>query len=367
MVDAVLLLNDGKQFCGKSIGKLGVAMGEVCFTTSSTGYQHTITDPSFAHQIITFTFPHIGNVGINSRDFERSRPFAKGVVLRNNITLNPSHVSNYIDLNKWLKDNDIVGICGVDTRALTRHLRIYGSINGIISSEKMMSIGEIKKNIYDYNLVAEKELSKVVTGVGVNINNSSFKNKKKVIIVDFGMKFGIKEQLTCVDVIVVPASNDFAKIILAHNPDGVILSNGPGDPEVAAKYAVQEIKKILKTNVVVFGICLGHQLLAIALGCKTVRMSNGHRGANQPVRNIYTNKIEITSQNHGFVVNDVGLPLNIEITHRSLFDNTIEGIKVAGKPIFSVQYHPEGSPGPHDSRHLFHEFINEMNKKSTVG
>ena len=366
MQNAILVLEDGKFFYGKPMGKIGVTTGEVCFTTSMTGYQHTITDPSFANQIITFTFPHIGNVGINHNDFERSAIFSKGVILREESANEPAHTSSYSNMQQWLEDNKLVGICKIDTRALTKHLRTFGSMNGVIySSRDAVNFSEARKHLSDCQLMKGQELSKVVTGIGVDFSKTDEVSerevsRKKVAIIDFGMKAGIARYLKNVTPIVIPATNNFAEVAMSFNPDGVILSNGPGDPEATAQYAVQEIKKLLERNVAIFGICLGHQILAIALGCRTKKMISGHRGSNHPIYNLNTKKVEISAQNHGFVVDEKTIPEGVEITHRSLFDNTVEGIKLKNKKIFSVQYHPEGSPGPCDSNYLFQEFINNL-------
>ncbi|MBQ4875391.1 MAG: glutamine-hydrolyzing carbamoyl-phosphate synthase small subunit [Rickettsiaceae bacterium H1] len=362
MHNAVLLFKNEKFFYGKSLGKLGITTGEICFTTGITGYQHTITDPSFAGQIITFTFPHIGNVGINDKDYERDKIFAKGIILREEITRNPSHPSSYLNIDEWLKKNNIVGICGIDTRALTKHLRDCGSIEGVIySSKNKIDTEEVKKHLNSCKSMKGQELTGYTAGIAIkNDNTKNQINKKKVIIIDFGMKTGIINNINDMNIIIIPGKDNFAERVISNKPDGIILSNGPGDPEATAKYTTEEIKKLLELNLPIFGICLGHQLLAISLGCKTKKMKNGHRGSNHPVYNLSTKKVEISSQNHGFTVDEKKLPDNIEITHKSLFDGDIEGIKVKNKPIFSVQYHPEAHPGPNDSRYLFQEFTNYL-------
>ncbi|WP_341808634.1 glutamine-hydrolyzing carbamoyl-phosphate synthase small subunit [Wolbachia endosymbiont (group E) of Neria commutata] len=355
MQDAILILQDGKCFWGRSIGKKGKCIGEVCFTTGMTGYQHSITDPSFADQIITFTFPHIGNVGINYKDNEGEKIFASGVVVRE---LSPeSHPSSYINLNDWLKKNNVVGISGVDTRALTRYLREHGSQNGMICSPD-------EKHALD-----ELKAYKSVSGIGitnkVSLSNNFKDNldtKYKVAVVDFGVKISIASRLIelgCAVELIKPSAG-FARKILNMNPDGVLLSNGPGDPEEIGESVVSEIDIIIKSKIPIFGICMGHQLLAITMGAKTIKMENGHRGSNHPVYDVNSKKVEITSQNHGFTVDSASLPSNVEVTHISLFDNSIEGIAMKDYPVFSVQYHPEEAPGTHDSHYLFRRFIDNI-------
>jgi carbamoyl-phosphate synthase small subunit len=353
--DAVLVLQDGKCFWGKPIGKKGKCIGELCFTTGMTGYQHTITDPSFADQIITFTFPHIGNIGINYQDNEAEKIFASGVVVRE---LSPaSHASSYISLSDWLEKNDVVGISGVDTRALTRHLRENGSQNGMIcSSDEKHALDELKEY-------------KSVNGMGTTNKVSLHSNVKKdlnakykVAVVDFGVKISIVSRLIelgCAVKLIKPSAG-FAQKILSMNPDGVVLSNGPGDPKEIGESVVPEIDTIMNSNIPIFGICMGHQLLAITMGAKTVKMDNGHRGSNHPVYDVSSGRIEITSQNHGFVVDSASLPNNVEVTHVSLFDNSVEGIMVKDYSVFSVQYHPEEAPGTHDSHYLFGRFIDNI-------
>ncbi|MDD9331825.1 MAG: glutamine-hydrolyzing carbamoyl-phosphate synthase small subunit [Wolbachia sp.] len=355
MQDAVLVLQDGKCFWGKSIGKRDKCLGEVCFTTGMTGYQHTITDPSFADQIITFTFPHIGNIGINNKDNEGEKIFASGVVVRE--LSFESHPSSYISFNDWLEKNSVVGISGVDTRALTRHLRERGSQNGMIClSSEIHMLGELK----EYRSINGIEITNKVS-LHSNFNNNP-SAKYKVVIVDFGVKASIVSRLIELDCTIelIKPDKGFAQKILNMNPDGVVLSNGPGDPEEIGKSVISEIDMIIKSGIPIFGICMGHQLLAITLGGKTVKMCNGHRGSNHPVYEISSGKVEITSQNHGFVVDLTSLSSNIEVTHISLFDDSVEGIMIKGRPVFSVQYHPEGAPGTHDSHYLFRRFIDNI-------
>ena len=355
MQDAVLVLQDGRCFWGKSVGKEGKCLGEVCFTTGMTGYQHTITDPSFANQIITFTFPHIGNVGVNYKDNEGEKIFASGVVMRE--LSFPSHSSSCMNLHNWLRKNNIVGISGVDTRALTRYLRKHGAQNGMIClANEVSELNELKEY---------KPLNGIEVTNQVSLSNN-FKNDPaflyKVVIVDFGVKIGIVsrlKELGC-SVELVKPNGGFAQEILSMNPDGIMLSNGPGDPQEIGMSIVSELDVLIKSKIPIFGICMGHQLLAITLGARTIKMDTGHRGSNHPVYNKNTGKVEITSQNHGFVVDSRSLPSCIEVTHVSLFDNSIEGIMMRGRPVFSVQYHPEEAPGTHDSHYLFKRFIENI-------
>ncbi len=377
-VDAVLVFPDGTKFYGFGIGAKGETSGEICFNTSITGYQEILTDPSYSGQIINFTFPHIGNVGVNSSDIEAKQIRAKGLIVREDITLPANYRSNQ-DFHQFLIDNKITGISGVDTREITKKIRRDGAKNVIIYYGDDLS-DKIINTIYDkikiandlngVELASKASENKVYNwqnqGKWVQDNNSynTVSNLKyKVVALDFGAKLNILRCLTNVgcEVVVLPATASFDEII-SQNPDGVFLSNGPGDPSETGKYAIHTIQKILAQNIPLFGICLGHQLLALAVGAKTIKMSQGHRGANHPVQNIATKKVEITSQNHGFSVDKNSLPANIEITHISLFDQTIEGIKIVNKPAFSVQYHPESSPGPSDSSYLFDDFI-ELIKK----
>ncbi len=360
MHEAILILEGGKTFSGKPLGYHGITIGEVCFTTGMTGYQHTITDPSFANQIITFTFPHIGNIGINQYDNEREKVFANGIILREFPIGSPSHPSSIISLHEWLLANKIVGICDVDTRAITRYIRDQGAVNGIICSGPHIDIEKAKQELSLCPKMAGQELALKIAKQKGNINHCNRKSNKKVVIVDFGMKAGIAQQVSHMDVIIVSASENLAEEVLSYQPDGIILSNGPGDPEATAQYSSPEIIKLLDTNIPLFAICLGHQLLAISLGCRTVKMKTGHRGANHPVYNLETKKVEISSQNHGFVIDENTIPDNVEVTHISLFDKTIEGIRLKNKPVFSVQYHPESCPGPNDSHYLFERFIDEI-------
>lgn len=376
-VDACLLLADGTVFLGNAIGANKKTIGEICFNTGMVGYQETLTDPSFAGQIITFTFPHIGNVGCNNDDIEANKVFASGLVIRENIT-EPSNFRSETHLNNWLIKNDIAGICGIDTRALTRHIRKNGAQNAIIfrlgtyylgfkeeidkASEELKKYPQMEGLDLAKNVTTEKpyEWAKEewsLTPQALNPKPQAY----KVIAIDYGMKHNILRCLTSrgCKVTVVPAQTG-AQEILAQKPDGIFLSNGPGDPAATGSYTSSILRELIASGVPIFGICFGHQLLATALGGKTTKMAQGHRGANHPVKNHITGTVEITSQNHGFAVLANSLPEGITVTHTSLFDGSVEGLRVEGKPIFSVQYHPESSPGPHDSAYLFDNFIKMM-------
>ena len=376
--DAVLIFADGSKFYGYGIGKEGLAIGEVCFNTSVTGYQEILTDPSYSGQIINFTFPHIGNVGANDEDIEAKKVRANGLIVREPITNSSNYRAN-ISFNEWLKKHNLTGISGVDTRQITKKIRQDGAKNVAIVFEENLSEKSIEeahkkiKNIGDLDgveLALKASENKIYDWQNEgnwdqrnNKYNSSKDNIYKVVAIDFGAKLNILrclKQVGC-DVTVLPANATFADIEKI-NPDGVFLSNGPGDPAETGKYSIPTIQKVLEKNIPLFGICLGHQLLALAVGAKTTKMHQGHRGANHPVQDLRSKKVEITSQNHGFCVDKSSLPSDVEVTHISLFDNTIEGIKLKNKPAFSVQYHPESSPGPSDSFYLFEEFV-ELIKK----
>ena len=374
---AILLLENGMTFHGIGIGYEGIATGEICFNTSITGYQEIITDPSYAEQIINFTFPHIGNVGTNPEDNEANKVWTKGAIFNTEIT-NPSNYRSIEHLDKWLKLKKIVGMVGTDTRRLTNLIRDKGAPKGTIQFLKSgkYNIKKLIKITKDWEGLLNLDLAKKVTCKKI-YSWSSFKtwdkmlgykkntnNKIKIVAIDYGIKKNILRcfsDLNC-KVIVVPADTPAGKII-SLKPDGIFLSNGPGDPAATGKYAKLILKKLINIKIPIFGICLGHQLLAITLGAKTKKMSLGHRGANHPVKNLGTKQVEITSQNHGFEIEKKNLPKNIKITHVSLFDNCIEGIQLKNKPIFSVQYHPEASPGPQDSKYLFLKFINFIKSK----
>ncbi|MDX1950403.1 MAG: glutamine-hydrolyzing carbamoyl-phosphate synthase small subunit [Rickettsiales bacterium] len=379
--NAILLLEDGTIFHGYGIGAKGETAGEICFNTSITGYQESLTDPSFHKQIITFTFPHIGNVGANKNDYESKKIFAKGLISSAEVT-NPANYRAEHHFSEWLKSEGVTGICGVDTRALTRHIRLNGAQNCIIAyAEKIseINIEGLKTKLKAVPKMEGAELANEVSCDKPYIWNEggweqpteSFRKPKnlpyKIVAVDFGIKQNILRNLVdsgC-EVQVVPAKTS-AKEILDYNPDGVFLSNGPGDPSQTAKYAGSVIKEIVESDIPVFGICLGHQLLATSLGCKTIKMHQGHRGANHPVKNLNTGKVEITSQNHGFAVTRESMPRNVKETHISLFDNTNEGIELVGKDVFSVQHHPEASPGPRDAEYLFSKFTEILERRKKL-
>ena len=372
---AILALADGTLFFGRGIGAEGVTGGEVCFNTAMTGYQEIMTDPSYAGQIITFTFPHIGNVGTNELDNEAEKPFVKGLILRTDITA-PSNYRSENHFNGWLKERALTGICGIDTRALTHHLRDHGAQNGIIcnfgvipakagiSSSLQTDPGFRRDDKFVNDLALQAKNLPRMDGLDMAKTVSTKKvypwgdsTGSHVVVIDYGVKRNILRCLAAqgLRLTVVPCDTP-AEEILALHPDGIFLSNGPGDPAATGVYAVPILHKLLKSGLPLFGICLGHQLLALAMGGKTAKLPFGHRGANHPVKNLETGKIEITSQNHGFHVLPESLPDTVEITHTSLFDGTNEGLRLKGRPVFSVQYHPEASPGPQDSHYLFSQF-----------
>ena len=373
---AALILADGTVFWGHGIGAVGNAIGEICFNTSITGYQEILTDPSYAGQIITFTFPHIGNIGTNPEDFETVTPAARGCVLRAPVT-DPSNFRATQHLDAWMRGFGLVGISGVDTRRLTRRIRDLGAPHGVVVHDPsgQFDLAAAQAEAQAWPGLVGMDLAKTVSctqsyswnespwvlGQGYGTQDQP---KFKVVAVDFGAKHNILRSLAGLgcDVVVVPASTTTEEI-MRHKPDGVFLSNGPGDPAATGEYAVPAIKGVIETGTPIFGICLGHQILALALGAKTEKMHHGHRGANHPVQDLQTGKVEITSQNHGFVVDPQSLPATVEITHKSLFDGTLEGIRVTDRPIFSVQHHPEASPGPQDSHYLFDRFIAMMAEK----
>ncbi|MCF7823463.1 MAG: glutamine-hydrolyzing carbamoyl-phosphate synthase small subunit [Candidatus Marinimicrobia bacterium] len=355
---AILLLENGHHFKGLSFGAIGTSGGEVCFNTSMTGYQEILTDPSYKGQIVTMTAPHIGNYGINPEDIESDRIQVQGFIVREASPV----FSNYRatqSLQSYLNDAGIVGIQGIDTRALTRMIRNEGAMNGIISSE-ILDPAVLKIQLEQVPSMNGRDLVKEVSCLKPwqwSAENAS--RKYHVVALDFGIKYNILRQLAIhdCDITIVPADTSVADI-LALNPDGVFLSNGPGDPE-PVDYAISTVKQLVGEKPI-FGICLGHQILSLALGAKTYKLKFGHRGGNHPVKNQITERVEITSQNHGFAVDPESLPASIQVTHVNLNDDTLEGIRCLDNPAFSVQYHPEASPGPHDSRYLFQEFIKLM-------
>ncbi|MDA0702260.1 MAG: glutamine-hydrolyzing carbamoyl-phosphate synthase small subunit [Proteobacteria bacterium] len=365
-----LVLADGTVLWGHGIGATGTAVGEVCFNTSMTGYQEILTDPSYAGQIITFTFPHIGNVGTNDEDMETLSPAARGLILRADITT-PSNYRSSRGLDDWLRTMNLVGLAGVDTRRLTRRIRDGGAPNGLVchAPDGRFDLDALREEARAFPGLEGMDLALEVTcrqtyswdqtawayptGFG-----RAEAPTRHVVAIDYGAKHNILRSLAGLGcrVTVVPATAT-TEDVLGHRPDGVFLSNGPGDPAATGEYAVPVLKDLVETGLPIFGICLGHQLLALALGGRTVKMHHGHRGANHPVKDLATGKVEITSQNHGFVVDGEALPAGVTASHVSLFDGSVEGLAVEGRPIFSVQYHPEASPGPHDSHYLFERFM----------
>lgn len=377
---ALLVLADGTVFEGAGLGAEGHAVGEVCFNTAMTGYEEILTDPSYAGQLITFTFPHVGNVGTNEDDIETlnmaSVPGARGVILRADIT-EPSNYRATRHLDAWLKARGIVGLAGIDTRALTALIRSKGMPNAVIAHNAggVFDIHGLKEEAREWPGLEGMDLVPMVTsgqrftwdetawqwGKGYGRQTSPEFN---VVAIDYGIKRNILRLLAgegC-KVTVVPATTS-AEDILAMKPDGVFLSNGPGDPAATGKYAVPVIKKLIDSGTPTFGICLGHQMLGLAVGAKTMKMHQGHHGANHPVKDQTTGKVEITSMNHGFAVDSKTLPTSAEETHVSLFDGSNCGIALKDRPVFSVQYHPEASPGPRDSHYLFRRFTDLMRSK----
>ena len=375
---AILILQNGQFFKGMGLGYKGTVTGEVCFNTSFTGYQEIISDPSYADQIINFTFPHVGNVGTNKEDHESDKIWTKGVIINTEIT-SPSNYRSLKHLDKWLKKNKIVGITGIDTRNLTNFIRDKGAPKGTISFLKKdnLNLKKLLKKTQKWSGLKNQDLAQKVTTKKNYVWNDFktwkkgygfLKNNKKilhVVAIDYGIKKNILRYFSDFNCkVTIVSCKTSAANILKEKPNGIFLSNGPGDPAATGKYAIPIIKELIKKNLPVFGICLGHQLLALTLGAKTDKMKLGHRGANHPVKNLIEGNVEITSQNHGFEVVKNNLPKNVKITHQSLFDNSIEGIQLKNKPVFSVQYHPESNPGPQDSIYLFEQFIISMKKNA---
>jgi carbamoyl-phosphate synthase small subunit len=371
--NAVLALADGAVFWGRGFGATGIAVGEVCFNTATTGYQEILTDPSYAGQIIAFTFPHIGNVGTNREDVETTTPAVRGLVLRMAAT-EPANWRAVQPLDAWLKSHRLIGVSGIDTRRLTRHIRDFGPPNGVIAYEPegRLDITDLRERAGAWPGLAGADLAKEVTCRQTYVwtettwqRGSGFGRQDspclQVVAVDYGAKRNILRMLAShgCRITVVPATAS-AEDILHHRPDGIFLSNGPGDPAATGIYAVPTVRKLIASGKPIFGICLGHQLLALAAGGRTRKMTRGHRGANHPVKNLLTGAVEITSQNHGFVVDPESLPSDVEPTHVSLFDGTNEGLRIIHQPVFSVQHHPEASPGPQDSHYLFEQFVRLM-------
>jgi carbamoyl-phosphate synthase small subunit len=369
---------DGTVVRGRGFGAEGAAVGEVCFNTAMTGYQEIMTDPSYAAQIVTFTFPHIGNVGANPEDMEAINPHAVGCIVREDVT----QASNFRaagGFDAWLRTNGRIGLAGVDTRALTRMIREKGAPNAVIAHRRdgAFDVDELTQLARDFGGLEGMDLARGVSTLqtykwdeGLWKLGSGYApadgqgGKPKVVAVDYGLKRNILRSLidAGADVTVVPATASFDDI-MAHEPAGLFLSNGPGDPAATGEYAVPVIRQWLDTGKPLFGICLGHQLLGLAVGAKTAKMHQGHRGANHPVKRIEDGRVEITSMNHGFAVERDSLPANVRETHVSLFDGSNAGIELTDRPAFSVQYHPEASPGPQDSHYLFERFVGQLGDK----
>lgn len=357
MNEAFLLLSDGTLFKGFSFGYPGETIGEVCFNTGMTGYQEILTDPSYCRQIVTMTAPHIGNYGVNTEDVESNRIQVAGFVVKEE-SLVPSNWRAKRSIGDYLQNEKIIGIQGVDTRAITRHIRDNGTMNGIISTVDT-DVSSLKKKLDSAPTIIGLDLARKVSCKKAYRWTKDKVEGFKVAVIDFGIKYNILRLLEDYDcnLTIFPA-NVSPLEILDFNPDGVFLSNGPGDP-AAVTYGIETVRALL-SKVPIFGICLGHQILAIALGAKTFKLKFGHRGINHPVKNINTGIVEITSQNHGFAVDLQSLPKHVISTHINLNDNTSEGIKCSELLAFSVQFHPESSPGPHDSRYLFNDFVQMM-------
>ena len=380
---ALLVLADGTVLEGFGFGATGHAVGEVCFNTAITGYQEILTDPSYAGQIITFTFPHIGNVGTNEDDIETvnmaATPGARGVVLHSAIS-EPSNYRATRHLDQWLKARGVIGLCGIDTRALTSLIRVKGMPNAVIAHQPsgMFDLDALAQEAREWpGLVGMDLVPTVTSGQRFTWDQTVWKWNEghgrqdgaelHVVAIDYGIKRNILRQLASkgCKVTVVPAQTS-SEDIVALDPDGVFLSNGPGDPAATGAYAVPVIRDIIAKGIPTFGICLGHQMLGIALGAKTVKMHQGHHGANHPVKDLTTGKVEITSMNHGFAVDRATLPPDVTETHVSLFDGSNCGLALRDKPVFSVQYHPEASPGPHDSHYLFDRFVRLMRRQELI-
>ena len=374
---AVLVLADGLVLRGQGLGATGEAVGEVCFNTAMTGYQEILTDPSYAGQIITFTFPHIGNVGVNSEDIENASPAAataaRGAIFRAMAT-SPSNYRAQLDLSAWMKRRGIVGVAGVDTRALTARIREKGMPHGIIAHNPAghFDVEALLERAREWPGLEGRDLARDVSTLqSYSCDETAWRWGKgyghsqgdgpHVVVIDYGVKRNILRLLAEQDarVTVVPATASFEEI-MEKKPDGVVLSNGPGDPAATGEYSIPVIRKLIETRTPTFGICLGHQMLALAAGAKTVKMAQGHHGANHPVKDLETGKVEIVSMNHGFTVDADTLPGNVEPTFVSLFDGTNSGIRLKDAPAFSVQHHPEASPGPQDSFGLFKKFVDGL-------
>jgi len=370
---ACLALADGTLFYGNGFGATGVTVAELCFNTAMTGYQEIMTDPSYAGQIVTFTFPHIGNTGVTDEDDETADPVAAGMVVKWDPTA-PSNWRSTSTLSEWLARRGRIAIGGIDTRRLTRAIRMQGAPHAALehNPEGVFDTNALVKKAREFAGLEGLDLAKEVTcaqsyhwdemrWAWPEGYSAQEKPRHKVVALDYGAKRNILRCLASAgcDVIVMPAHST-AEDVMAHNPDGIFLSNGPGDPAATGEYAVPMIRELLKKDLPIFGICLGHQMLALALGAKTIKMNHGHHGANHPVKEHQTGKVEITSMNHGFAVDAQTLPDDVEETHVSLFDGSNCGIRLKGRPVFSVQHHPEASPGPQDSFYLFERFAASM-------
>ena len=368
----VLVFADGSAVFGRGFGAVGEAVGELCFNTAMTGYQEVMTDPSYAGQIVTFTFPHIGNVGTNLDDVEADNPFALGCVVRQDVT-EPSNFRNVEPFDQWMRENGRIGLSGVDTRALTRMIRLKGAPNVVIAHdpEGNFDLAALADQAANWPGLEGMDLAIEVTGKESRLwkdgvwklshgygKDEAADDRPHVVAIDYGAKNNIFRNIVKAGarVTVLPATATFDQV-MEQKPDGVFLSNGPGDPAATGEYAVPVIKQVLEADKPVFGICLGHQMLALAAGAKTVKMHQGHRGANHPVKRLSDGLVEITSMNHGFAVDSDTLPANVKPTHVSLFDGSNCGIELTDKKAFSVQYHPEASPGPQDSFYLFQRFV----------
>ena len=366
---AILVLEDGTVFEGESVGAAGLSVGEVVFNTALTGYQEVLTDPSYARQMVTLTYPHIGNTGMTDKDDEATKVWSAGLIVRD-VPRRPSNWRSQVSLPEWLKARGVVAIAGIDTRKLTRILREKGAQNGALMAGEI-NVEQALAAARAFPGLKNMDLAQVVTTEAaypwnegsLDLATDDFvtpAKQYKVVAYDFGVKTNILRMLADrgVELTVVPAKTPVAEV-LAMNPDGVFLSNGPGDP-APCDYAIAAIKVLIEKKVPTFGICLGHQLLGLAAGAQTMKMAHGHHGANHPVQDIDTGHVMITSQNHGFAVDEASLPANVRVTHRSLFDQTIQGIALTDAPAFSFQGHPEASPGPHDVAHLFDRFVELM-------
>src|SRR4051812_4604304 len=378
----LLVLADGSLIRGRGFGAEGEAVGEICFNTAMTGYQEVMTDPSYAAQIVTFTFPHIGNVGANWDDVEADNPWALGCVVRQDVT-EPSNFRAVQSFDAWMKSNGRIGLSGVDTRALTRKIREEGAPNGVIAhrADGRFDLDALLAQARAWPGLEGMDLAKEVSckqtyrwegglwrlGRGYDESPSPQGGegdaRPHVVAIDYGSKRNIFRNLADAGarVTVLPATATFEEV-MAHKPDGIFLSNGPGDPAATGEYAVPVIRQLLETNKPLFGICLGHQLLGLAVGARTTKMHQGHRGANHPVKRLADGRVEITSMNHGFAVEAESLPDNAKATHISLFDGSLAGLELTDRPAFSVQYHPEASPGPQDSAYLFGKFVARLGK-----